>query len=96
MTALPYLATVIVLVLISRARAARGSTAPASLGHGVRAGPLNDVREARGRARALAETMCHPSVNPEIDHEKDSYHRGRGRRAHCRRRGAAGAPPPTS
>ncbi len=32
MTALPYLATIIVLMLISRARGSAGSTAPASLG----------------------------------------------------------------
>ena len=33
MSALPYLATVIVLVLISRARGSSGSAAPASLGN---------------------------------------------------------------
>jgi simple sugar transport system permease protein len=32
MSSLPYIATVLVLVLISRARSTAGSTAPASLG----------------------------------------------------------------
>ena len=40
MSSLPYLATVVVLVLISRTRGTAGSAAPASLGHGLRAGPL--------------------------------------------------------
>ena len=50
MSALPYLATVIVLVLISRARTG-GSTAPAALGNGVRARSMN-IPEARATGRA--------------------------------------------
>ena len=63
MSSLPYLATVIVLVLISRARGTAGSAAPASLGTGVRAGPLICFRGARGRA-ARRSTM---DVTPDTE-----------------------------
>ena len=51
MSSLPYLATVIVLVLISRTRGTAGSAAPASLGRSLRAGPLSPPARLCARAR---------------------------------------------
>ena len=64
MSALPYLATIVVLVLISRARDTAGSAAPASLGTGVRAGPL-DFAPGRARRAARLRASGYPVMNPE-------------------------------
>ena len=69
MSSLPYLATVVVLVLISRTRGTAGSAAPASLGTVVRAGPLRILetccRRAR-RARGSPSTRRRPLMQPGV------------------------------
>ena len=65
MSSLPYLATVIVLVLISRTRGTAGSAAPASLGRSLRARPLN-ARSARTAAHAAELTVFPPEPGVKI------------------------------
>ena len=67
MSSLPYLATIIVLVLISRARAACRIGRARVAGYGVRARPLNVLRSARGRAARCGDkrtTRLEPELKP--------------------------------
>ena len=69
MSAMPYLATVIVLVLISRARTG-GSTAPAALGTVFVPGPLNMSKRTRRGAAHSGENVP-PVSKSEKAYEKE-------------------------
>ena len=78
---------------LARAHAA-GSTAPASLGHRVRAGPLKSLRE-RARRGAALEDMAIPRQNSEMALMR-RFFVAAGAAAAARRRQRRAPPPPTS